>query len=127
MVGGTDIITVSAASADISIDVDILDLSALGNIQIPGDNYWYDTTGYTYVPSDVTITLPEDYTWNGTYTTQNTIDQEIRLDAGGQEMLRITKEGFYVRGQLVPQDHKEAAAVYTAVRQWMTYNIMTQW
>jgi hypothetical protein len=127
MLGGTDIITVSAASADISMDVDILDLSALGNIQITGDNYWYDTTGYTYVPSDVTITLPGDYTWDGTYTTQNTIDQEIRLDAGGQEMLRITKEGFYVRGQLVPQDHKEAAAVYTAVRQWMTYNIMTQW
>ena len=37
------------------------------------------------------------------------------------EMLRITKDGFYVRGIRVPQDDKEAEKVYNAFHQWLTW------
>jgi hypothetical protein len=37
------------------------------------------------------------------------------------EMLRITKEGFYVRGVKVPQDEREAESVYKTFHQWLTW------
>jgi hypothetical protein len=39
-----------------------------------------------------------------------------------QEMLKISKDGFYVRGVKVEQDEKEAATVYKAFRRWMVEN-----
>jgi hypothetical protein len=41
--------------------------------------------------------------------------------AGGLEMLRIGPDGFWVRGQKVPQDDQEAQAVYNAFKQWMAW------
>ena len=49
---------------------------------------------------------------------------EINLTAGGGEMLRVAKDGFYVRGVRVEADEKEAKAVYEAFKQWMTYAIL---
>ena len=49
---------------------------------------------------------------------------EINLTAGGEEMLRVAKDGFYVRGVKVEADAKEAKAVYEAFKQWMTYAIL---
>jgi hypothetical protein len=49
---------------------------------------------------------------------------EINLTAGGGEMLRVAKDGFYVRGVKVEADAKEAKAVYEAFKQWMTYAIL---
>jgi hypothetical protein len=47
----------------------------------------------------------------------------IILSAGGdQEMLKITKDGFYVRGVKVEQDEKEAEAVYKAFKRWLVEN-----
>ena len=37
------------------------------------------------------------------------------------EMLRITKDGFYVRGVKVPQDEREAESVYKTFHQWLTW------
>jgi hypothetical protein len=37
------------------------------------------------------------------------------------EMLKVGKNGFWVRGQRVEQDDKEAATVYNAFRQWMVW------
>ena len=39
--------------------------------------------------------------------------------SGDQEMLKVTKEGFYVRGIRVPADEKEAEVVYNAFKRWM--------
>ena len=50
----------------------------------------------------------------------------ITLNAGEDEMLRITPEGFYVRGVLVEQDAQEAQKVYQTLRSWMTWAIMTR-
>lgn len=37
----------------------------------------------------------------------------------GVEMLRITQDGFYVRGKKIPQDDTEASAVYEAFVSWL--------
>ena len=39
--------------------------------------------------------------------------------ADGDEMLRITEDGFWVRGMKVAQDDKEAETVYNAFKQWL--------
>jgi len=41
--------------------------------------------------------------------------------AGNDEMLRIAEDGFYVRGQRVPADDKEAETVYLAFKQWLAW------
>ena len=41
--------------------------------------------------------------------------------AGGAEMLRVSPNGFWVRGVLVPQDDNEAVTVYNAFKAWMTW------
>lgn len=37
------------------------------------------------------------------------------------EMLRVAKDGFYVRGVKIEQDEKEAEKVYNAFHQWLTW------
>jgi hypothetical protein len=49
---------------------------------------------------------------------------DIKLNGGGEEMLRVAQDGFYVRGIKVEADAKEAEAVYKAFKQWMTYAIL---
>lgn len=96
--------------------------------------------------NDITINLDIDYTtWAQDYTAAAALDlglyedhitigdywsekpNDITFNAGPEndEMLKITADGFYVRGVLVPQDAKEAEAVYKAFRQWMTWNSLT--
>ena len=41
--------------------------------------------------------------------------------AGGAEMLRVSPEGFWVRGVKVNQDDNEAATVYNAFKAWMSW------
>lgn len=45
----------------------------------------------------------------------------IVLNAGKEEMLKVTRDGFYVRGVKVEQDEQEAAAVYNCFREWLTW------
>jgi hypothetical protein len=45
----------------------------------------------------------------------------ITLFTSHSEMLRIAKDGFYVRGIRVDQDEKEAEKVYNAFHQWLTW------
>lgn len=48
----------------------------------------------------------------------------VVLTGGGEEMLRVAPDGFYVRGVKVKSGKKEAKAVYEAFKQWMTYAIL---
>ncbi len=45
----------------------------------------------------------------------------ITCFAGGVEMLRVAEDGFYVRGEKVPADDKEAATVYNAFKQFLVW------
>jgi hypothetical protein len=42
------------------------------------------------------------------------------------EMLKITQDGFYVRGVKVPQDEREAESVYKTFHQWLTWATLTR-
>ena len=50
---------------------------------------------------------------------------DIKLTGGGEEMLRISQDGFYVNGVKVKQNKREAKAVYEAFKRWMTHAIMS--
>ena len=58
---------------------------------------------------------------NTTYTFQQPKPNSIVLNAGTEEMLRVAQDGFYVRGQKVPVDDKEAETVYRAFQQWLAW------
>jgi hypothetical protein len=45
----------------------------------------------------------------------------ITCMAGGDEMLRVGPDGFWVRGQKVDQDDNEAQIVYNAFKAWMAW------
>ncbi len=59
---------------------------------------------------------PFTLTPNGTQ-----ISNTITCLAGGEELLRCSPEGFWVRGQKVAQDDNEAQVVYNAFKAWMTW------
>jgi hypothetical protein len=54
------------------------------------------------------------------------LNRSIILNAGSTEMIRISPEGFYVRGQAVEQGPGEAEAVYAAFKQWMVWTSLTR-
>jgi hypothetical protein len=60
----------------------------------------------------------------GNYSDSRLGANDISLTAAGDEMLRVAKDGFYVRGIKVEADAKEAKAVYEAFKSWMTYAIL---
>ncbi len=64
--------------------------------------------------------------WDNTMSQQpasfrDPVPNNIICLAGSDEMLRIGPDGFWVRGQKVPQDDREALAVYNAFKQWMAW------
>jgi hypothetical protein len=69
------------------------------------------------VPNGATVDTRTEYHFRDASTQPNT----ITCLAGGEEMLRVGPEGFWVRGVKVPQDDNEALAVYNAFKQWMAW------
>ena len=53
--------------------------------------------------------------------TAGTQESTITFTGGSDEMLRIAKDGFYIRGKRVNQDEKEAEKVYNTFHQWLTW------
>jgi hypothetical protein len=50
----------------------------------------------------------------------------IIFNSGNVETLRVTEDGFYVRGVKVEADDKEAAAVYKAFKEFLVYHALTR-
>lgn len=61
---------------------------------------------------------------NSEHVEQNTV--VFQAGSPSVEMLKVGKDGFWVRGQRVEQDDHEAATVYNAVRQWMVWSEMNR-
>ena len=53
-------------------------------------------------------------------------DNSITLNSNKSEMLRVVKDGFYIRGVKIEQDDKEAEKVYNAFHQWLTWATLTR-
>ena len=65
-------------------------------------------------------------TVNPSLTMKSTLSDEtqesaITFTGGTSEMLRVAKDGFYIRGIRVNQDDKEAELVYNTFHQWLTW------
>ena len=57
------------------------------------------------------------------------LDQQqnsLAMIAGGSEMLRVSPDGFYVRGVRVPADDREAETVYNTFKQWLVWHQITR-
>jgi hypothetical protein len=50
----------------------------------------------------------------------------IVFHGGAAEMLKITEDGFYVRGKKVPVDEEEGLAVYRAFKQFLVHHALTR-
>ena len=72
------------------------------------------------------VTLDEWYKQNDDrnveYRLHDPEPSAITLMAGASdEMIRIDRDGFYVRGVKVPADEREAETVYNAFKQWLAW------
>jgi hypothetical protein len=50
----------------------------------------------------------------------------ITMISAGKEMLRVAEDGFYVRGEKVPADDREAATVYNAFKEFLVWNRLSR-
>ena len=50
----------------------------------------------------------------------------IIINNKGVEMLRVAEDGFYVRGEKVPVDDREAATVYAAFKEFLVWNRLSR-
>ena len=94
----------------------------MGDITIDLNDYAAAQT--TIDIGDITVSGWTDYK-DWIIADQNTHDN-ITLTGGGEEMLRVEKDGFYVRGVKVEADAKEAEQVYRAFKQWLTWASLTR-
>jgi hypothetical protein len=53
-------------------------------------------------------------------------ENNIVLYASSAEILKITEDGFYVRGKKVPVDEEEGVAVYRAFKQFLVHHALTK-
>lgn len=83
---------------------------------------WLDE--YTQTMGNITINV-DDNDWvdykDWIINSQEPAHDNISLTGGGEEMLRVEKDGFYVRGVRVEADAKEAETVYKAFKEWLTW------
>jgi len=103
-------------------------------------DFWLDEYNNTMADSgltvgDVTIDLSDYYSGADDVITVGNYDEwfkdlnthdNITLTGGGEEMLRVAEDGFYVRGIKVEADAKEAEQVYKAFKQWLTWATLSK-
>lgn len=75
---------------------------------------WASDTSVGVIAQEVGEVLPQ-------YAFHNTDTSSITCMAGGTEMLRVARDGFYVRGEKVPVDDREAETVYNAFKQFLVW------
>ena len=73
----------------------------------------------TYSTADDVITIGNYEDW--VFDAHENKHDDIVLTGGGEEMLRVDKDGFYVRGVKVNADAKEAEQVYKAFKEWLAW------
>ena len=53
-------------------------------------------------------------------------ENNIVFYGGKDDILKITEDGFYVRGKKVPVDEEEGLAVYRAFKQFLVHHALTK-
>ena len=72
---------------------------------------------YSFTPKTPEVGADTNIQYNETSTDANS----IVMMSEHNEMIRVAKDGFYVRGVRVPADDKEAEIVYNAFKEWLTW------
>lgn len=75
----------------------------------------------TYYDFSAVQQVSEDWVGKSKITFHNPEPTGISMYAGGTEMLKVAPDGFWVRGVKVVADEKEAAIVYNAFKQFLTW------
>ena len=118
------------------LTIEGLSVEEYANISIASNDYWNDmitvTGGSTGVNYDdwlqqyADLELDYNIDLDGINVNHGSLGaNDIKLTGGGEEMLRISQDGFYVNGVKVKQGKREAKAVYEAFKKWMTHAIMS--
>ena len=76
-----------------------------------------------FIAQEVGSVIPEALF---TFERKGLEEGNITMHTGQSEMLKITKDGFYVRGVKVPADEHEAEAVYRAFKQFLMWSALTK-
>ena len=50
----------------------------------------------------------------------------VTFFSSGVEILKCSDKGFWVRGQLVDQDDKEAQTVYNSFKEWLAWQQLSR-
>jgi hypothetical protein len=66
--------------------------------------------------------VTETWSTKPEYTFLDPEPNSLSLVVGGNEMLKVSQDGFYVRGVRVPADDKEAETVYNAFKQFLVWS-----
>jgi hypothetical protein len=91
---------------------------ALGEIAMGDEEQWWN---------DYQLEVKQDLGIEYEFWDERPKNDTIVFDAGGsEEMIKITPDGFYIRGVAVEQGPGEAEAVYKAFREFMTWAILTK-
>ena len=53
-------------------------------------------------------------------------ENSIVLNTGETEMLRVARDGFYVRGKKLETDDKESENVYNCFKQWLEWSMLNR-
>jgi hypothetical protein len=53
-------------------------------------------------------------------------ENSVQLFCGETEMLRVAKDGFYVRGKKLKQDDKETEEVYNCFKEWLAWSTLNR-
>jgi hypothetical protein len=56
----------------------------------------------------------------------NQPENNIVLNSGNVEMLKIGPDGFWVRGIKLKQDDKEVEQVYNCFKEWLTWSTLNR-
>jgi hypothetical protein len=87
---------------------------------------------YGFIAQEVEKAFPKMFTTQTTPQPESVLavsaspESNITFYGGKSEMLKVTEDGFYVRGVKVEADEKEAAAVYRAFKAFLVHHALTR-
>jgi hypothetical protein len=83
-------------------------------------------SSYNFQPVQDVMNVWSQQSTNLTVTSDLPLNNNIVMINKGVEMLRVAEDGFYIRGEKVPVDDKEAATVYNAFKEFLVWSRLSR-
>ena len=83
-------------------------------------------SSYNFQPLQDVMDVWAQQVTNLTLTSDLPSNNNIVMINKGVEMLRVAEDGFYIRGEKVPVDDKEAATVYNAFKEFLVWSRLSR-